>query len=58
MISLKSILEGESNTDKFTFKQRDASGKWCFAAHDAAHFEYPLKGINRKVCKNKSTKIL
>jgi len=49
MISLKSILEGESNTDKFTFKQRDASGKWCFAAHDAAHFEYPLKGINRKV---------
>jgi hypothetical protein len=25
-ISLKSILEGESNVDKFTFKQRDAGG--------------------------------
>jgi hypothetical protein len=26
-------------------------GKWDFAAHDAAHFEYPLKGIIRKVKK-------
>lgn len=26
MISLKNILEGESNVDKFTFKQRDAGG--------------------------------
>ena len=26
-------------------------GKWCFAAHDAAHFDYPLKGIIRKVSK-------
>jgi hypothetical protein len=26
MISLKSILEGESNVDKFAFKQRDAGG--------------------------------
>lgn len=26
MISLKSLLEGESNTDKFTYKQRDAGG--------------------------------
>ena len=26
MISLKSILEGESNTDMFTFKQKDAVG--------------------------------
>ena len=40
MITLKSILEGESNTDKFTFKQRDAVGKWSFAAHDAAHFYF------------------
>ena len=42
MISLKSILEGESNTDKFTFKQKGASGKWVFAAHGAAHFCYTL----------------
>ena len=26
-------------------------GKWGFAAHGAAHFEYPLKGIIRKVVK-------
>ena len=26
MISLKAILEGDTNTDKFTFKQRDAGG--------------------------------
>jgi len=25
-------------------------GKWVFAAHVAAHFEYPLKGIFYKVC--------
>jgi hypothetical protein len=40
MISLKSILEGESNVYKFTFKQRDAGG---FAAPNL----YLIKETNK-----------